>query len=211
MKLYNYWRSTSSWRVRIALALKGITYEYVAVHLVKDGGEQHKDAYKGKNPMEQVPTLELDDGTLLRQSLAIIGYLDEAHPNPPLMPHDLKLRAFTREAAEIMNSGMQPLHNLAVLERLRAATMDEKAWTRHFVGRGLTALEAIAQEHGGHYLIGDAVSLADVCLIPQIYAARRFDVDLTGCPSLVQIADRVATEPAFASTHPDRQPDANKT
>lgn len=211
MKLYNYWRSTSSWRVRIALALKNLPYEYVSVHLVRDGGEQHTADYKGKNPMEQVPTLELDDGTLVRQSLAIIGYLDEAYPTPALMPLDLKLRAFTREAAEIMNSGMQPLHNLAVLERLRAATMDEKAWTRHFVGRGLAALEAIAAEHGGRYLIGDAVSLADVCLIPQIYAARRFDVDLTGCRQLVQIAERVAAEPAFADTHPDRQPDANKT
>lgn len=211
MKLYNYWRSTSSWRVRIALALKEVPYVYIPVHLVRDGGEQHKPYYKGKNPMEQVPTLELDDGTLLRQSLAIIGYLDEKYPTPPLMPADLKLRAFTREAAEIMNSGMQPLHNLAVLERLRAATMDEKIWVRHFVGRGMLALEAIAKEHGGRYLIGDAPSLADVCVIPQIYAARRFDVDLTESPTLVQIADRVSAEPAFSTTHPDRQPDANKT
>jgi maleylpyruvate isomerase len=211
VKLYNYWRSTSSWRVRIALALKGVAYEYVAVHLVRDGGEQHTADYRGKNPMEQVPTLELDDGTVLRQSLAIIAYLDERYPSPPLMPADLTLRARVREAAEIMNSGMQPLHNLAVLERLRAATMDEKAWTRHFVGRGLLALDAIARERGGRYLVGDAVSLADVCLVPQIYAARRFDVDLTGCPLLVQIADRVGAEPAFAGSHPDRQPDANKT
>lgn len=208
MKLYNYWRSTSSWRVRIALALKSLPYEYVAVHLVRDGGQQHSDAHRSKNAMEQVPVLELDDGTMITQSLAIMAYLDEAHPTPALMPSDLILRARVRTAAEIMNSGMQPLHNLAVLERLRAASMDERVWIAHFMARGFAALEAIAVTHGGRYLVGDAVSLADICLVPQIYAARRFDVDLSGCKTLVGIADRVAAEDAFSSTHPDRQPDA---
>ncbi|MBC7793973.1 MAG: maleylacetoacetate isomerase [Clostridia bacterium] len=209
MKLHNYWRSTSSWRVRIALALKNVQYDYVAVHLVRDGGQQHSGEHRAKNAMEQVPVLELDDGTLVTQSLAIIHYLDEEHPAPSFLPVDTLLRARARSAAEIMNSGMQPLHNLAVLERLRAASMDEKAWIRHFMGLGFAALEAIARAHGGTYLIGDAVSLADICLVPQIYAARRFDVDLQGCKTLVSIADRVAAEDAFVKTHPDRQPDAS--
>lgn len=208
MKLYNYWRSTSSWRVRIALALKNLPYEYVSVHLVRDGGQQHSASHRAKNAMEQVPVLELDDGTLITQSLAIMAYLDEAHPTPALMPTDLVLRARVRTAAEIMNSGMQPLHNLAVLERLRAASMDEKAWIRHFMARGFAALEEIATTYGRQYLIGDAVSLADICLVPQIYAARRFDVDLSGCENLIRVADRVAAEEAFSTTHPDRQPDA---
>jgi maleylpyruvate isomerase len=209
VKLYNYWRSSSSWRVRIALALKSLKYEYVPVHLVRDGGQQHAAAYTAKNPLAQVPTLELADGTLLRQSLAIIEYLDEAHPNPPLLPKDAIARARVREAAEIINSAIQPMQNLGTLQRLKALGADEKAWAKGYIEQGLKALEALASAHGGKYLIGDAVSLADVCLIPQIYGARRFEADLALSPTVAKIADRVAGEKAFAETHPDKQPDAN--
>ncbi len=209
MKLYNYWRSTSSWRVRIALALKGVKYEYVSVHLLRDGGQQHAAAYTAQNPMEQVPALELDDGTLLHQSLAIIDYLDETYPTPPLLPKDAIARARVREAAEIINSGIQPLQNLGTLQRVKSLGADEKAWAQHYINHGFKALEAIAVAHGGKYVIGDAVSLADVLLIPQIYGARRFEADLTRCPKLVQIAERALGEQAFAQSHPDKQPDAN--
>ncbi len=211
-KLYSYWRSSSAWRVRIALGYKGIPYVYQAVHLVRDGGEQHGDAYRSVNPMEEVPTLEWEEGGEIRrlsQSLAIIDYLEARAPAPPLFPSDAFLRARTRQLAEMVNAGTQPLQNAAVLKRVKQLGGDEQAWARHFISRGLAALEHVAAETAGRYLVGDTVTVADVCLVPQLYNARRYgvDVDGGGFPLLIRAEAAALALPAFVQAHPDRQPD----
>lgn len=211
MKLYGYWRSSCSWRVRIALGLKGVQWEYVPVHLLE--GEQHASEHSSKNPMGQVPVLEVErDGKLhmLGQSLAIIEYLEETHPEPALLPRDPIARARTRQLAEIVNSGIQPMQNLGVLEHLAvvAPSADKKAWAAHFVGRGLAALETLARRTAGRYLVGDDVTLADVCLVPQLYGARRFGVALESFPTLTAVEARLGELEAFDKAHADRQPDA---
>ena len=213
MKLYGYWRSSSAWRVRIALAWKGVPYEYQAVHLVRDGGEQHGAAYRAVNPMEEVPTLELEeeeDGKVRRltQSLAIIDYLEAYAPSPPLLPRAPFLRARVRQLAEIINAGTQPLQNSGVLARVKQVGGDEQAWARHYIARGLGALELAAKETAGAFLVGEAVSVADVLLVPQLYNARRFAVPLDPYPLLTRIEAACVSLPAFADSHPDKQPDA---
>ncbi len=212
MKLYNYWRSSASWRVRFALAYKNIPYEYVAVSLLKDGGEQHSESYRALNPMEQVPTLEwIEDGETLRlgQSLAIIEYLDGAFPGPRLLPANPYVRAKVRQLAEIVNAGIQPLQNLELLRYVRDDLKgDTAAWTRHFVGRGIRALEAEALHTASEFLVGDEVTLADCGLVPQLYACRRFGVELTDCPTLLRVEARLQALDAYRSSHPDAQPDA---
>jgi maleylpyruvate isomerase len=212
MKLYGYWRSSSAWRVRIALAWKRLPYEYQPVHLVRDGGEQHGAAYQAINPMEEVPTLELEDhGRTLRitQSLAIIDLLEAMAPTPPLLPQHPFLRARARQLAEIVNAGIQPLQNSGVLARVKNELHgDEAAWARHFITRGLAALEAVSKETAEVFLLGEAVSVADVCLIPQLYNARRFGVPLAAYPTLTRVEGACVVLPAFADSHPDKQPDA---
>lgn len=212
MKLYNYWRSSASWRVRIGLAFKGLSYEYVPVHLVKDGGQQNTPEYRQKNPMRTVPLLEWEEGgQLLRlsQSLAILEYLEETHPQPPLLPRDALGRARARMLAEMVNSGIQPLQNTAVLQRIKGELKgDEKAWTAYWIERGLTALEASVTPLAGTYCVGDQPSVADVCLVPQLYGARRFGVDLAAFPTLTRIEAACNALPAFQAAQPDRQPDA---
>lgn len=212
MKLYNYWRSSCSWRVRIALNLKGLAYEYVPVHLVKDGGEQHSEAYRALNPMRTVPTLELTEGGRVRhlsQSLAILEYLEERHPSPALLPADPYARARCRMLAELVNSGIQPLQNLSVLQRIKGEFKgDDKAWCAYWIDRGLTAFQAAVQETAGTYCLGDTVSFADICLVPQLYGARRFGVDLGPYEVLTRIEAACARLPAFQAAHADRQPDA---
>jgi maleylpyruvate isomerase len=212
MRLYGYWRSSSSWRVRIALHLKGIAFDYVPVHLLHEGGEHRRDDHRARNPMEQVPVLELvtPDGQRwhLAQSLAILEYLEEVKPDPPLLPRDPLQRARVRELAEIVNAGVQPFQNLAVQQHVKELGGDPAAWTRHYVGKGLAALEARARVTAGRYLVGDEVSFADACLVPQLYSARRFGVELTACPTLVRIDAALAELPAFQAAHADRQPDA---
>ncbi|AKU93059.1 maleylacetoacetate isomerase [Vulgatibacter incomptus] len=210
MKLHGYWRSSASWRVRIALAHKGLAYEYVPVHLVRGGGEQHSEAHRAKNPMAQVPVLELDDGTMLSQSLAIIEWLEETHPTPPLLPKDPVARARARQLAEMVNAGIQPLQNIGVQQHLVSLGLgvDEKAWTVHWIRRGLGALEAVAKNTAGRFCVGDAVSVADACLVPQLYGARRFAIDVADYPTLARIEEACAALPAFAAAHADRQPDA---
>jgi maleylpyruvate isomerase len=207
MKLYSYWRSSASWRVRIGLGMKGLEYEYVPVNLVREGGEQHKPDYHALNPMEQVPTLELDDGRLLAQSLAILEYLDETHPEPALMPRDPYLRARVRQLAELVNAGIQPLQNTGPQQRLKALGVDEVAWSRHFIAQGLLAMAATAEATAGRFLVGDAPTLADVCLVPQLYNARRFGVDLSLIPLLGRIEAACLELEAFQLAQPDRQPD----
>jgi maleylpyruvate isomerase len=212
VKLYGYWRSSASWRVRIALEYKGLPYEYVGVHLVEGGGRQHGEEHRARNPMRQVPVLEVTSGGethRLAQSMAIFEWLEETHPQPALLPRDPFARAKVRQLAEICNSGIQPLHNLAVLQQLKSVGADEKAWALHFVTRGLIGLEALAATTAGDYCVGDAVSFADACLVPQLYAARRFSVDLEAFPTLLRIEAALAELPAFRRAHADAQPDAS--
>ncbi|MDX2086919.1 MAG: maleylacetoacetate isomerase [Kofleriaceae bacterium] len=208
--LHNYWRSSASYRTRIGLALKQLAYAYVPVNL-RDG-EQHGDAHKAKNPLEFVPVLEIveDDGTVrtLTQSLAILEYLDERWPEAPLLPRDAYLRARTRALAEIINSGIQPHQNLATLKRLKALGVNEQAYAQGYIERGLVAYERLAADVAGHFSVGDLPTLADCALIPQLYAARRFSLDIARFPLLAAIEERCLALPAFVAAAPDRQVDA---
>jgi maleylpyruvate isomerase len=212
MKLYGYWRSSSSWRVRIALAYKNIAYENIPVHLLQDGGQQHAPGHASRNPMEQVPVLEIQAGGAthhLSQSLAILEYLEERFPSPRLLPRDHVDRAHARQLAELVNSGIQPLQNITVLQRLKNEhKIDEAAWARHFMQRGLAALERSAAGTAGRFLVGDEPSFADVCLVPQLYNARRYGVALDAFPLLLRVESACNELPAFDAAHPDRQPDA---
>lgn len=212
MRLYGYWRSSSAWRVRIALAWKGIAYEYQAVHL--RAGEQQAPSYRALSPLGEVPTLEWTEAgqpgavRRLSQSFAIIDYLERIHPTPPLFPADPFLAARARQLAEMVNAGIQPLQNLAVLNRVRELQGDPQAWARHYVTRGLAAMEALAPETAGAFLVGEAPTVADAYLIPQLYNARRFALDLAPYPTLLRAEASCEQIPAFVQAHPDKQPDA---
>lgn len=210
--LHNYWRSSASQRVRIGLGLKGLAFEYVVVNIVK--AEQHADAYRSRNPMSQVPTLEIteDDGRVVSicQSLPILEYLDERFAEPALMPKDLYLRARTRMLAEIVNSGIQPLQNLTTTKAVKAFGGDEAVWPKSFIADGLAAFERAAQETAGKFCVGDSPTIADCFLIPQLTSARRFGVDITKHSVLLAIEERCLALPPFANAAPDRQPDAVK-
>jgi maleylpyruvate isomerase len=215
VKLYTYWRSTSAWRVRIALAWKGLPFEAEAVPLAGEGARQHTATYTALNPLGQVPALVLDErgpggaARVLTQSMAILEYLEETHPAPPLLPREPWRRARARQLAQIVNAGIQPLHNLGTLERVKDELHgDADAWVRHFVVRGLAALEGTARDTAATFLVGDAVSFADVYLVPQLYAARRYAVDLAPYPTLARVEAACAALPAFAAAHADAQPDA---
>ncbi len=208
MRLYGFWRSSATWRVRIALQLKALPYEYLPIHLTKEGGEQHQEAHRRRNPMEQVPALELDDGVLLTQSLAIIDYLEHLAPTPALYPADPLARAHVLALAEVINSGIQPMQNLAVTQRVTELGGDAEAWAHGFIGRGLLALEMLAKPLAGRFLAGDTVTLADVCLAPQMATARRFKVDLSAMPTLTRVDALYAELPAFIAAHADQQSDA---
>jgi maleylpyruvate isomerase len=212
LKLYGYWRSSSTWRVRIALHHKGLPFEYQPVHLLREGGEQHGAGYRAVNPMAEVPTLELEEAGEVRrisQSLAIIGYLERLTPRPALVPDEPFAAARAWQLAEMVNAGIQPLQNSAVLIRVKNQLGgDPEAWARHFMTRGLSALEAAAGPTAGPFLAGGAVSVADVCLIPQLYNARRYAVDLAAFPTLTRIEQSCLELPAFRDTAPEQQPDA---
>ena len=212
MKLYAYWRSSSAWRVRIALGLKGIPHEYQVVAL--GGGQQNEPGFTAVNPQAQVPVLELDVGPgrpvprRIAQSMAILEYLEEQFPVPALLPADPWRRARARQLAEVVNSGIQPYQNLPVLDHVKNNLQaDEMAWVRHFIGRGLKALETLATETAGDFLVGDAPTFADIYLVPQMFSARRFGLDTAPFPTLVRVDTRCATLPAFHSAHPDQQAD----
>ena len=211
-KLNSYWRSSSSWRVRIGLELKGLTYEYLPIHLLRGGGEQHTPDYQALNRMEQVPLLEWTEAGETRtmsQSLAILALLDAHQPEPELYPEDPVHRARVLELAEVINSGVQPVQNLSVLQAVTALGGDRLAWGAEANRRGLAMVETLARGYAGKYLAGDQLSVADLCLIPQLYNARRFQVDLSPFERLLEVEARCAALPAFQRAHPDVQPDAN--
>ena len=212
LALHNYWRSSASHRVRIALGLKQLAFDYVVVNILHR--DQHADAYRSRNPMGQVPTLEVteDDGSVraIGQSLPILEYLDERFPEPAIMPKDLYLRARARELAEIVNSGIQPLQNLSTTKAVKAFGGDEVVWPKSFISDGLVAFERVAKETAGKFCIGDSPTIAECCLIPQLASARRFGVELTKHTLLLGIEERCLAMPAFQNAAPDRQPDAVK-
>ena len=203
--LFDYFRSSAAYRVRIALNLKGIAWRSRKVDLLHDG--QRADDYRARNPQGLVPALEID-GRILAQSLAIIGYLEETRPDPPLLPSDPADRAHVRAMALAIACDIHPLNNLRVLKYLKGALdQDETArngWYAHWIGEGFEALEAMARPRSGRFLFGDAPTIADVCLVPQIYNARRFEVPLDDFPTLVAADSAAGALDAFAAAHPDR-------
>jgi maleylpyruvate isomerase len=211
--LHNYWRSSASHRVRIGLALKQLAYDYVAVDILHHG--QHADAYRAKNPMAQVPTLEIteDDGKVhaITQSLPILEYCDERFPHVPLLPRDFYLRARARGLAELINSGIQPLQNLSTTKKLKQLGIDDAPWVRDFITTGLNAFAAAAADVAGAFCVGDAPTIADCCLVPQLASARRFGADIAHHTQLLAIEQRCLAMPAFANAIPDKQPDAVRT
>lgn len=207
MDLFTYYRSTSSYRVRIALALKGLAFNALPVNLIRDGGEHHRADYLAINPQGRVPALRVDGGEVIIQSMAIIEYLEELSPEFPLLPEALLARAGHRQVAALIGCDIHPLHNVAVLNRLRGMGHDEgdvTAWIGHWIGEGFAAVEA---------LIGDtefcfgAVGLADVYLLPQVYAARRFNVDMIPFPRICRVEALALQHPAFQTAYPDAQSD----
>ena len=213
IKLYNYFRSSASFRVRIALNFKRLPYDYEPVHLLKNGGQQLAPSFRALNPDALIPVLD-DDGALLTQSLAIIEYLEETRPEPPLLPHDATERAYVRSIALAIACEIHPLNNLRVLRYLvktLGATEEQKnAWYRHWVEQGLASLEArlIAENRAGRYSLGDAITLADVCIVPQVFNAKRMDCNLEHVPNVMRIFQNCMVSTAFIDAQPSVQPDA---
>jgi len=211
MKLWSYWRSSSAWRVRIALGLKRLPFEYVAVHLLNDGGQQNQPGFLALNPSRQVPVLEVEENgqpVRLVQSMAIIEYLEERFPEPPLLPAGPEARAHVRALAELVNSGIQPLQNTATFAELKKHGIATEPWACSFITKGLTALEQLAAPRAGAFLFGDAPTLADLYLVPQLYNARRWGVALEPFPTLLRAEASAQALPAFRAAIPDAQPDA---
>jgi maleylacetoacetate isomerase len=214
LRLYSYWRSSAAYRVRIALNLKRLPYEIVPVHLTADGGEQHFLEYVRLNPQAVVPTL-LDGGRVIRQSMAIIEYLDESYEGEvKLLPTTARERARVRALAQIVACDIHPLGNLRVLQYLErefnTPAEERERWSRHWIREGFDAFEELLHENPstGQFCEGDDPSLADICLVPQVYNARRWGVDLSDYPAIVRINDECLKLPAFDHARPENQPDA---
>ena len=208
MKLYGFFRSSASYRVRIALALKGLKYESISIAM-RDNSHRG-ESYRKINPQMRLPALELDDGTRLIQSLAIIEYLDAVHPEPRLVPADPLLRARVQAVAQIIGSDIHPLNNTGVRTLLTAKFgADEKAlddWTAHWIREGFGAIERLIEP--GPYAFGNTITLADLCIVPQVYNARRYKVPLDDYPRVVAVDAAALQHPAFAAAAPEAQPDA---
>lgn len=211
LTLRGYWRSSATWRVRIALHYKQLPFTYSPVHLVRHGGEQYSAEELKRNPLAQVPTLELTNGTVITQSLAIIDYLESLKPSPSVYPKAPLDRAKALQLAEVINSGIQPLQNLSLLVKVSELGVDKLKWGHDYIKRGLEALEYMANQDSLHpFLVGQHPSIADFCLIPQLYNARRFKVDLSQFPRLCAVDTHCQDLQAFQLAAPETQIDAQK-
>lgn len=212
MRLYSYWRSSAAYRVRIALALKQIPYDYIPVSLIANGGQHRATSYAAKNPQKLVPLLELDDGRSLTQSLAIIEYLDDIAPTPRLLPEDPFARAQARAVALAIACEIHPLNNLRVLRYLEdschLAEQERTSWYRHWLTEGFSAIEQMISPNQGPFALGDTVSIADLFIVPQVYNAKRFNVGLEVYPRIQGLHDACMALPAFQAAAPEVQPDA---
>ena len=209
LTLHSAWRATAPYRVRIGLALKGVEYDYVAVDLL--AGEQLEPAYRAVNPQGLAPALDLGDGHILTQSLAILEWLEETRPQPPILPRSALDRAIVRAMANIVACDIHPLNNTRVGRKLKDLGLDDtavSAWISGWITEGFDALEPMVARHAGMFAFGDSPTIADCCIVPQVYSANRFNVDMAAWPALSSVAERTAMHPAFAAAHPSRQPDA---
>lgn len=210
LKLYSYFRSSASYRVRIALHWKNLSFDYIPVHLVKDGGEQRQASYRRVNPMAQVPALE-HDGFVVAESMAILTYLDDVFASKPLFPREAKARAQVVQICEILNSGVQPLQNLKVTQYLERQMAQAKpavdGWLKHWVSEGLASLERLLEKTAGSYSYGGEVSAADCYLIPQCFSSRRFGIRIEDYPVIARVEANALKLDAFQKAHPEHQPD----
>jgi maleylacetoacetate isomerase/maleylpyruvate isomerase len=207
--LYSAWRATAPYRVRIGLALKGVDYAYAPVDLL--AGQQREPAYRAVNPQGLTPALDLGDGRVLTQSLAILEWLEETRPQPPILPRSALDRATVRAMAAIVACDIHPLNNTRVGRRLAELGLDRDAvtaWIQGWIREGFDALEPLVARHGGAFAFGDAPTIADCCLVPQVYSAGRHQVDMAAWPAIAGVAARAAEHPAFQAAHPNKQPDA---
>jgi len=208
--LYSYFRSSAAYRVRIAFNLKGLGYDMIPIHLQKEGGINRKPEYRAINPLMRVPALKLDTGEVLTQSLAIIEYLDETHPQPPLLPRDPLKRAQVRALAQLVACDIHPLNNTSSLRYLKNELAQDQAsidgWYHHWILEGFSALEAMIVP--GPYAMGAEVTLADIAIVPQVANARRLKVPLDAFPKIVAVDAVCAKLPAFEKARPENQPDA---
>jgi maleylacetoacetate isomerase/maleylpyruvate isomerase len=207
--LYSAWRATAPYRVRIGLALKGIAYDYVPINLIK--GEQREAAYKAVNPQGLTPALDLGDGQVLTQSLAILEWLEETHPQPAILPEAPLDRQRVRAMALVIACDIHPLNNTRVgraLDKLGVSKEDNLAWVHRWITDGFDTLEPMVSRYGQGFAFGGTPTMADCCLIPQVYSANRFEVDLSPWPAIRAVAERAAEHPAFQAAHPSKQPDA---
>jgi len=192
--------------VRIALNLAGLEVEQVPIHLVKGGGEQHSQEYNKLNPLGQVPTLEID-GLLLTQSVAIMEYIHDTHPEANILPEDPATRAKVRMITEMICSGIQPIQNLSVMQKHSHEQPERMAWSKHWITTGFVALEKVLEKTAGECCVGDRVSMADCCIIPQVFNAGRFSVDMDRFPIISKLNKTLSSRPEFQAAHPSQQPD----
>ena len=210
LTLHSAWRASAPYRVRIGLALKGVAYDYAALDLL--AGDQRGGAYRAVNPQGLAPALDLGDGQVLTQSLAILEWLEETRPTPPILPRSALDRATVRAMANIVACDIHPLNNTRVGARLKTLGIGDDAlvrdWIQPWIREGFDALEPMVARHAGMFAFGDSPTIADCCIVPQVYSANRFQVDMTPWPAIAGVAERTAMHPAFAAAHPSRQPDA---
>lgn len=213
LELYSYYRSSCSYRVRIGLELKKLAYKYIPIHLVKDGGEQLSDSYTQMNPLQQVPTLK-HGSLIISQSMAILLYLDAQFPQLPLFPKDKDKYAKCLQICEMINSGIQPIQNLDVMKtiqkRYNTEDSEKLAWGKYWIEKGFIAVEEVLKNTSGKFCIGDDITAADALLIPQIYNAHRFKVEMDQFTDIQKIARNLESQDAFIKAHPSNQPDTPK-
>jgi maleylacetoacetate isomerase len=207
---YGYWRATAPYRTRIGLALKGVAYDTVSINLLS--GQQREAEYRAVNPQGLTPALDVGDGDILTQSLAILEWLEETRPDPPILPRSVRDRATVRAMAGIVACDIHPLNNTRVGRKLHQLGIAQevilKDWIQPWIREGFDALEPMVARHGGRFAFGDLPTIADCCLVPQVYSANRYEVDLAPYPAIRGVAERAAEHPAFQAAHPNQQPDA---